>query len=331
MKKIICVVLFLALAVGLTLRTVDIVFPKAENRYFILEQYLREHDTDYDVHVYGSCHSYTSFDPIHLEQSTGIPAFVYANPGEIIPTTYVRMAQQFREYTPKIAILDIWGINPYETYDSTYKILEYYLPPSIEILPNSDEKQEVIADFDSLDPLLTNYPFFKYKDRILDGTLTEIDFKYRFENIKPYTTNYIFEEMTARLANNGFRPYPSSNLEDYPNEQKTVPHFHFQQIEPVIVKYLQKIFDLCKENGVTLILYRAPYVSSEAELRKLHHLQQLCDQNGVIFLDTEQELTFDYTADFHDYQHLSQTGARKVTDFLTPYIRQALNSEAPTP
>lgn len=86
---------------------------------------------------------------------------------------------------------------------------------------------------------------------------------------------------------------------------------------------------------VVLLLYYLlpqkvrPYVACEAELRKLNHLRQLCDENGVLFLDTEKELTFDYTTDFHDYEHLSQTGARKVTDLLTPYIQQALNSPAP--
>lgn len=324
-EKIICSILFIALTLGMVVRTADILFPKADNRYYILDQYIKEQDTDYDVQVYDSCHAYTSFDPIYLEKKIGTPAFVYANPGEIIPATYVRMAQQFREYTPKVAVVDIWGINPYETYDSQEKILEYYLPVNIEALPYSEEKQEVIGDFDTLDPLEMNFPLVKYKDRLLDGSLTEIDFKYDFNDLQPYNDKYYYKEMTLRFANNGFLPNDPGSLEEYPTLQKTVQKSHFQKIEPDIEKYIRKIIALCEENGVELIFYRAPYISTEAELRKLKHLQQICDDSGVTFIDLEKEIAFDYSQDFSDQYHLSIYGAQKATQYLSEYILKALD------
>ena len=110
-----------------------------------MDTYLEEHDTYRDVQAFGSCHTYTSFIPAVLEENTGLTSFVYANPGEIIPTTYVRMVEQFKRHVPKVAVLDIWGINAYETYDETEEILEEYMPLNVQMLPNSKEKRELIS------------------------------------------------------------------------------------------------------------------------------------------------------------------------------------------
>jgi hypothetical protein len=74
---------------------------------------------------------------------------------------------------------------------------------------------------------------------------------------------------------------------------------------------------------VELIFYRSPYISKENELRKLNHFRQICDQHDVLFLDLEQEIDYDYNTDVFDYEHLSETGATKSTDFLIPYILEA--------
>ncbi len=331
MKKIISCVAFCVLVLFLAGQFTELLTPKSQNRYYILEQYLRENpkQNEHDVQVFGSCHSYTSFNPMYLEAETGVSAFVYGNAGEIIPTTYARMAEQFDRYVPKVALVEIWGINPYETYSTHERVFGFYLANNLERVTLSRAKQEVIRDFSHMEyadinALSMNFPFLNYRDRLVDGSLTEVDFRYSFEGTEPYSTNYMFKEMTSRLQYNGFKKNSNKKIEDYPDKQEYINEGEFMEIEPDIVEYIQKIIDLCREKDVELIFYRAPYTSKVNELKKLNHLRQICEYNGVLFFDLEEELSFNYRTDFLDYEHLSEIGANKATQFLMPYILEAL-------
>lgn len=329
MKKVISCLLFCALIAGTLIPLNTILIPKADNRYYMMKQYLADNPQQnmHDVQVYGSCHAYTSFNPLYWEERTGVSAFVYASASEIIPTTYLRMIEQFKIHTPKVALVETWGINPYETYIPSFEILGESLPSAIEMIPFSREKQEVIDDFDTLDSLAMHFPLITYKDRLTDGSINTCDFDYAFEDVQTYSKEWLYNEMSLRFSLNGFKRYSSNEIITYPARQVTIKDGAFTQIEPVIVKYLQKIIDLCKENNVELIFYRAPYVATVNELQKLNHLRQICDENDVLFIDLEAELKYNYAADFYDYEHLSEIGANRSTEFLAPYVLDTLEKQ----
>lgn len=323
MKKILSCICFCLILFGLMLRVDDILVFKPYNRYYILEKHLEEVGTELDVQVFGSCHSYTSFNPRYLKEQTGLDSFVFGNPGEIMPATYLRMREQFKDYAPKVAVVETWGINPYETYDSPDNILGSYLQTNIQQIPFSLEKLRVIRDFETLDMLEMNFTISKYKDRIMDNELQDFDFDYSFDVAKAHTSEAVREEMTSRLENYGLRANPSTPLDQYEAQQNHVDEDDVLEIEPNVAKYIVKIIELCEDYDVKLIFYRAPYISKVNELRKLNHFKQICDQHDVLFLDLEQEIDYDYTTDFFDYEHLSEVGATKSTEFLIPYILEA--------
>lgn len=324
-----CLLFFLVLCFALNWVT-DILIPKSTNRCYILEKYLEEHPEHNlsDVGVFGSCHAYTSFDPVYLKERTGIDSFVYGNPSEIMPVTYLRMVDQFKKHTPKVVLVETWGINPYDTYIDQEKLFGEYLDTNLELTDFSMAKQEVIRDYEhfneNISPLLMNLPLARYKERLVDRSLTDVDFNYSFEATEQYSLDFLFSEMTLRLNNCGFRRNPPRDNSDYPEKQVTIRAGESAEIEPDIVKYVQKIIDLCKKNDVELIFYRAPYISNENELKKLNHLREICDDNGIVFIDLEEEIPYSYSADFFDYQHLSEAGAAKSTEYLSSYILNAL-------
>ena len=330
-KRIVGCVVFLSLVLYLVSGATEILLPKPENRYYILEDYLRDHpeDTQHDVQIFGSCHSYTSFNPVYMEERTGVSGFVYGNAGEIIPTTYVRMVEQFKKHTPKVAVVEIWGINPYETYSSQEGVFGSYLTNNLQSAETSWAKQEVIWDFrdkefEDISLLNMNFPIVTYKGRLLENSLTKLDFEYDLAETENEILLSTYHEMTSRLKNNGYSansPYPIS---DYPEKQNTIQPGEIVEIESDIVKYIYKIIDLCKDKGVELIFYRSPYISTVNELKKLNHFRQICQENDVLFLDLEAEIIYDYKCDFLDYEHLSEIGANKSTEFLLPYIMEAM-------
>lgn len=322
LKRIAGCVLFLSLLALSLYRITDILTPKTENRYYMLEKYLEQNDEAYDVQVFGSCHSYTSFNPLKLKEVTGVSGFVYGNAGEIIPTTYARMCEQFKKHTPKVVFVEIWGINPYETYSAQDRVFGFYFQNNVERLPLSFEKCEIIFDFESLAMGEMNFPIATYKDRLLDESLLEVDFDYSFGALESHSSEYVYGEMTSRLTMNGFKCNPSKDISNYPEKQSVIRAGEMVEIEPDIVKYIHKIIDLCAEKGVKLVFYRSPYLSTANELKKLNHLRTICSESGVDFVDLEQAIKWDYTVDFLDYEHLSETGANKATVYLSRFVTE---------
>lgn len=325
MKRMISFLIVCLLALGIIAQANDVVVDKSYNRYYMLKQELDRLDEDYDVQIYGSCHAYTSFDPAYLSQTRGLSAYNMANPSEIIPVTYLQMLEQFKDHAPQTVLVDIWGINPYETYIDTETILTSYLPSNIEQLPPSAEKQAVIQAFEGLDALGENFALAKYKSRLQSFSLTDADYNYSYGLLEALcNTNadmaYIYQEMENRFSHRGYKTLSSVALPDYPAQQATIAPGETLEIEPVILKYIDKIIALCDDYDVELIFYRAPYRSTANELRKANYLADYLAERSVPFFDLEKELTWDYTTDFNDYEHLSQAGATKATAFLCEKI-----------
>ena len=273
-----------------------------------MDKAIEEDNRDYHVQVFGACHSYTSFNAKSFEDKYGISAYDLGNPGEIIPVTYLRMYERFKKDTPKVALVEIWGINAYETYTSSDRIFEYYMPPNIELIPFSFEKMEVIRDFCSLDMVLENFAIAKYKDRITNEELSDIDFNYSYDKFAKVTSAYNRTEMAMRIENNGFceMPYweekpdkftPYLDVSNYYERQPDVNDDQTLELEADMLKYVNKIIELCEKNNVELIFYRAPYVSTENELKKANWFANYCKEKEVAFYDLEKEIEFDLDTD----------------------------------
>ena len=334
LKNVLACIVFFVLTLLLIWRANDIVILKTDNRYYMMDHVIEEIDEHIQVQVFGSCHSYTSFQAAYFEQEYGYTAYDLGNPGELIPVTYLRMLERFKTDTPEVALVEIWGINAHETYHSQYENFEYYMPPNVERLPLSLEKLEVIEEYYSLDPLLENFPLAKYKDRIMNMELTREDFQYDLNDVAVKSFTYTQEKIRMRIENNGFceMPYycfmrgydPYLDISDYYARQAVVRDDELLEPEPDILKYLDKIIQLCDDYGVELIFYRTPYVSTANELKKANWLDQYLESKGILYLDLEKEMTFDIATDFLDYHHLNENGAIKATNFLAEYIQEAM-------
>lgn len=337
-KSIVGSIIFCALALTLIARVNDILVWKTYNRYYMLDHEVAQTNAEYDVQVFGACHSYTSFEAKYFEEKYGMTAYDLGGPGEIVPVTYLRMLERFKVDVPKVALVEIWGLNAYDTYTAKQEIFEDYMPVNIDELPFSKEKLEVINDYDSLDVLTDNLHIAKYKDRLLNLELEPHDFDYSFETVAQYTSDYDEVEMGMRFANNGFceMPYhlesaakaklytPYRAIPDYHEKQAKVEDHEKLAYEEDIMKYVEKIIDLCEKKGVELIFYRAPYTSTEGELKKSNWFTEYCQNKGITYVDLEKVIDFDINTDFLDYHHLNKYGAVKATDYLAPIIQEKL-------
>ncbi len=332
MKKLLASILFIFLVFISIDRINEIAVEKTMNRVYMLSDELAAADEIFDVDVFGSCHAYTSFDPIQFQEKFGYTAFNMANPSEIIPISYIRMAQQFRRQKPKVVLVDIWGVNIYDTYIAPESILGPYAQLNMSVLPISREKMEVIQSFDEFDGLNLNFALASYKDRILDLDLHEYDFDYsnqkqmyEFQDTESSWYQSMLAEMFCRLTHNGGLLGDVNPLSEFDSLQPDVGSAE-TQIEPNIMEYVDKIIQLCEESDVKLIFYRAPYIVNATERQKTNYLARYLSEKGVPFYDLEEEIAFDIETDFTDLYHLSELGCRKSTAFLGKIAADAMAS-----
>lgn len=335
-KDLLACVVFCALTLMMIQRVNDILVPKVYNHYYVMDHAIEAIDEHIAVQVYGACHSYTSFQAAYYEEKYGHTAYDLGNPGELIPVTYLRMMEHFKADAPEVALVEIWGINAYETYHSYEENFVTYLPSNIERLPLSPEKIKVILTYDSLDLLNENLAIAKYKDRIMDMDLFQADFQYTLEGIESRAYEYTRVKMHWRIENNGFceMPYycfklgydPYLSIPDYHQKQAVVGDDEILEPEPDMREYLDKIIQLCEAYDVELIFYRAPYISTENELRKANWVDQYCESKGILYLDLEKEINFYPGSDFLDYYHLNESGAIRATNFLASYIQELMDN-----
>jgi len=295
------------------------------NRYFMMENALEETHATYDVHSYGSCHTYTSLDPTYLADNYSISCYNMGQPNEIIPLSYVRMYERFKTDKPKVALVEIWGTNAYNTYIDQNNIFYSSARVNIERHPISLAKLEVIFDYPSLRVLEENFSPAKYKNRLIEGDISMSDVHYSFESLK--STYYsidpsVYDKMELRIKNNGYLPVDTNPLPNYSKYQPKVENTDQLRVEVDIMKYIDRIIELCQKKEITLIFYRAPYLSKADELRKANYLEAYFAEHQIPYYDLEKEIDFDPMTDFFDYYHLSRTGARKATDFLAERIKE---------
>lgn len=323
MKRIISVAICGVVFFSICIMMNGVLKEKTINRYYILSHEVNKIE-NIDVQVYGSCHAYSSFDIPYFVEKTGLSSYNMSNPGEIMPATYLRMLERFEKDKPEVAVVEIWGVNAYETYDPSEDILGRYFQSNIEDIPFSVEKLEVIWDFETLSFWEENFPIIKYRTRLFDFSISKLDFDYSFKKAcKMYNKDGKHDglnEMENRFANGGFLKYEINALLDYREKQAYVENDDILEVEADLMEYVDKIISLCDEYDVRLIFYRAPYRSAANELRKTNFLRTYFAEKEIPFWDLEEEIDYDYQTDFRDYEHLSSVGARKSTEFLTEKI-----------
>ncbi len=122
----------------------------------------------------------------------------------------------------------------------------------------------------------------------------------------------------------GFRRSNDQTMTDYSQIYHT-KSFE-EEIEESDVEYLQKIVDLCAENGIELILVTVPmsekwiYSYSNFDVFRIWY-EVFAEENNLIYYDfnlyKERGNIFSEETDFYDQNHLSDAGAEKFSELFS--------------
>ncbi len=301
MKKIIieitALLLCLILIFTVTSRIGFVLIPERHDFGGTWNMYLEEPKDSIDLMFLGSSHAYCNIIPASIHQSTGISSYVLSAPCLTMPLAYYYLKEGLKTQSPKVIMLECTAFF-FNRYMGQAKAAIGYMPRGYNRLMStlsSAEPSERLGLF---------FPLYNYHDR-WDTVPVSSFFTKRADQNPDINAGYTYlNECKAQQS-------VQERVFEYTNDDLELQK-----------KYLKKIIELCKKEGIRLEIFIAPACLqvSQADMKILKDCAQ--DTQVVDFNDNFDGYGFDLGTDFYDSRHLNFSGAVKFTTALCEYVKK---------
>ena len=268
----------------------------------MISQYYREYG-DHDVIFIGDCEVYANFTPMEMYRERGITAYVRGTSQQLIWQSYYILEETFRYEIPEVVVYNVNAMRYSEPVNEAFNRL------TIDQMKWSSQKVGIIqaSMTDKEDFWSYVFPILRYHSRF--DELTGEDFTYLLKS-RDNTWN-------GHLVNKVVNPVGTLPA------KRMLPDYQFGDI---CYEYLDKMRLLCEENGVDLILIKAPslypYWYDEYESQ----IQDYADRHGLAyynFLNDAEAIGIDYQTDTYDGGlHLNLPGAVKMSRWFADILAE---------
>lgn len=271
-------------------------------------EYYQEENKDFDVIFVGDCEVYENFSPVTLWETYGIHSYIRGSAEQYVWQSYYLLEDTLRYHTPKVVIFNIQAMQFNESQNEAYNRM------TLEGMEWSMSKVNAIfASMTETEQFLDYvFPILRYHTRWSE--LTRDDVQYLFDS-KPVSHNGYYMRVDVKPAENVPR---GKILADYSFGAKAWD-------------YLSRMAQLCRDNGIQLILIKAPslypYWYPEWE-KQIEAFTQEQDLPYINFLELTEDIGIDYSTDTYDAGlHMNLSGAEK----LSTYLGQVLQTQYDIP
>lgn len=260
-----------------------------------------------DVIFIGDCEVYENFSPITLWEEYGITSYIRGSAQQLIWQSYYLMEETLKYEKPDVFVFNVLSMK-YDTPQSTGKQdqREAYNRMTLDGMRWSKSKWDSIQasmteeEKEKEAPWTYIFPILRYHDRW--SQLTAADFKYWLKRDVLSDNGYLMQT--------GVKPrtdHPEKPLVDYTLGENSW-------------YYLEKMTALCKENGIRLVLIKAPTNSPIWWDEWDAQVAQYAQENDLLyinFLEHEDAIGIDWEHDTYDAGlHLNVYGAEKLSRYF---------------
>ena len=271
----------------------------------MIAQYYGE-NKDHEVIFIGDCEMYANFSPLVMYETQGIKAYVRGSSQQFIWQSYYILKETLKYEKPKVVVFSVNAVR----YDkSSDKVKEEYNRLTIDQMRWSQEKIAIIKESMTADESFISYvfPILRYHSRY--DKITSEDFAY-FLRRKDNTFNGFLVNKEIKAVDN----IPTA---------KRLPSYDFSQQS---LSYLEMIYNLCKENGVELMLVKAPSLYPHWYQEYDQQIIDFAKNRDLVYynmLDYVDEMAIDYQIDTYDAGlHLNLTGATKLSEYFAKLLKK---------
>ena len=266
-------------------------------------QYYGE-DKNHDVIFIGDCEVYSNFSPMEMYRQQGITAYVRGTSQQLIWQSYYVLKETLKYEKPAVVVYNVNAMRYAEPIKEEFNRL------TIDEMRWSAEKIGMIWASMTEEETFASYvfPLLRYHSRFQH--LTQEDWQYLFQDRDNTFNGYLMKKEVLPV-------------EKLPTKRPLASY----EFSKNCYDYLEKMAQLCEENGVELVLIKAPslypywYEEHDAQIR------DFADEHGLAYYDLTKEteaIGLDFTQDTYDAGlHLNLSGATK----LSGYFAQVLVNE----
>lgn len=267
-----------------------------------------------DVVFIGDCEVYENFSPITLWEKYGISSYIRGSAQQMIWQSYYLMEETLKYEKPEVIVFNVLSMK-YDTPQSTgnQSQREAYNRMTLDGMRWSMSKWNAIhasltAEEKKWQSQWTYiFPILRYHDRW--SQLKSDDFKYLFKKDQVSDNGYLMQVGVKPMTD----PHMEKPLVDYTLGENSY-------------YYLDKMTQLCKENGVQLVLIKAPTHSPVWWNEWDKQVEDYAQKNDLLyinFLDYEKEIGIDWNTDTYDTGlHLNVYGAEKLSDYFGKILQE---------
>ncbi len=309
-KRIVSIVIGLVVIVVVLALLQRLVMPKymgdVKEGALIGEYY--DEEKDFDVVFIGDCEVYENFVPLTLWENYGINSYIRGSAQQLIWQSYYLMEETLKYEKPDVIVFNVLSLQ----YNEPQK--EAYNRMTIDGMRWSASKVGCIqaSMLESENFIEYVFPLLRYHDR--------------WSELEPEDFKYILG--AEKVGHNGYYMQVGVVPVEYIPEGKILGDYSFGDNA---WSYLDKMVALCEENGVELVLIKAPSLYPEwyeewdaqvEEYAAAHNLKY------INFLEYTEEIGLDFSADTYDAGlHLNLYGAVKLTDYFGAWLSEECGLE----
>ena len=306
-KKVLKIGAFLLALVLVLYAAQRVLMPKyvseAQDGRLIAEYY--DSAKNHDVVFIGDCEVYENISPVTLWQEYGISSYVRGSPQQLIWHSYYLMEDTLRYEKPDAFVFNVLAMKYGEPQSEEYNRL------ALDGMEWSQSKVDAInaSMTEEEDFLSYVFPLLRFHSRWSE--LSGEDFRYAFSEV-------------PQLSINGY--LMRIDVEGIGELQTGAPLMDYT-LSQVCWDYLDRMRLLCQENGVELILMKAPtstpkwtwYEEWDAQVEAYAQEHGLRYYN---FLEHTQDIGLDFMTDTYDQGgHLNLSGAQKLSRYFGEILR----------
>lgn len=266
----------------------------------MIAEYYRD-ESSHQVIMIGDCEIYENISPVTLWQEYGVTSFLRGSAQQLVWHSYYLLEDTLRYETPDVVVFNVLALKYSKPQNEAYNRM------SIDGMRWSSSKIQCIFASMTQEESFIEYlfPILRYHSRWAE--LTRDDVEHLFS--KDLVTHNGYYMRADTKAQTGFPA--AMPLADY-------------TLGYTAMSYLQKMADLCRENGVQLVLIKVPTEYPHWYDQWDEQVEAFARQNGlsyINFIPLQEEIGLDMSVDTYDAGlHLNKQGAEKFTRYLGAWL-----------
>ena len=304
LKKAITALVLLALSVAVLWFVQRLLMPKYQRGVIegsFTEEYYKE-KVPHDVIIFGDCDAYESYSPVKMYEEYGISSYIRGSGEQYINQSYYLLKDVLRTETPKVVVLSVHNLQHDVPKNEAYNRMTLdgmrWSKDKVDAIRSSMTKGETFASY--------VFPILRYHDRW--NKLTKTDFEHVFsKDITSHNGYYMRCDVVP------YDKFPPNVL---------LPDYSFGDNA---MYYLDQIRLLCEENGIELLLVRAPIEYKWYEEWD-ENVEEYAAKYGLTYInfnDYADDMGLDMSVDTYDAgAHLNIYGAEKLSVYFGRYLTE---------